>query len=63
MLGQPVLEDFRQQDLCRDFVLAHGAGVQVNADVLVKLCREPSPLVVEELEPHIVASHVLSFFP
>jgi hypothetical protein len=38
VLGQPVLEDFRQQDLGRDFVIAHGTGVQVNADVLLKLC-------------------------
>jgi hypothetical protein len=63
MLGQPLLEDLGQQRLGRDFVLTRRAGLQVSADVLLKPCGEPSPLVVEELGAHIVAIHVSSFLP
>jgi hypothetical protein len=63
MLGQPMLEDLGQQRLGSDLVVARGAGLQVSADVLSKPCREASPLVVEDLGPHIVAIHLSSFLP
>jgi hypothetical protein len=38
MLGQPMFEDLGQQRLGRDLVVARGAGLQVNADFLLKPC-------------------------
>jgi hypothetical protein len=62
VLGQATLQSFGQQRVGRHFMGACRAGLEMDSDIFPLQRRDLSPLVVEQLRPHIVAIHLLSLF-
>jgi hypothetical protein len=60
MLGQSALQSLGQQRVGRHFMGACRAGLEMDTDIAPMQGGELSPLVVEQLRPHIVTGHLLS---
>ena len=60
MLGQSMFQNLAQQRVGRRFMGTCRAALEMDADIVLMQRGELPPVVVEELESHVVAVHLLS---